>query len=579
MYSLLTQLVRGLVREDSRKPHFYHLPRAFRELYNKYRPASEPKIEDLNETFLRVLAESKETYIIIDALDECSVEERKEVIRFLAELSQGCLSNTHILITSRREEDIEKLIRKRFDTENIVPIQNLRVNDDIRKHLQSCFEEDESLKEFSPELQTIVIEYLTEKADGVFRWVECQLITLKGLKSKSRKKDVERALNQLPKDLDETCNRMLQQIHESLHSNEACSVLKWLAFSKRDLKLNEVAEAAIFEPDPEHGHVSFDPGDRFGSPLEIRAILSGLVTVPGLDYSSRLGVDTGSGQDEIISFAHFSVKEYLESDRVKPEVFRLLETHQWFILESCLAYIHHYDTKKSEEAGSGEYPLLLYACKYWPHHAVELCCGRNQYIKETPVKRLAELLTEFNGPTLTLTTRVALRLQRHPFRKILQSALLDWLKYLEDENTFTEPAFDFEGESALTEPTFDFEGYIALHLASSIGGESLVKLLLDCKANVNREDGNDRTALHYAAQSGHERVVELLIQKGTHIEIKDTNGATPLACAIENGSEAVIKLLLAIDARVDYDYKPSVSELNPCVRSMANTTVLRRCRE
>jgi Ankyrin repeats (3 copies) len=542
LYSLLIQLVRGLVREDPRRPGRYYLPRAFRQLYKAYQPASEPKIEDLKTTFLDVLRESKRIYIIIDALDECALrkdrKDRKEVIEFLAELSCA-RSNTHILITSRQEEDIRNAISK-LSSKRIVPIQDPQVDDDIWNYLQIRMAKDFQSEIWSPELKLKVIKHLTDKADGVFRWVECQLITLSQIE---RECDVEEVLRQLPKDLDETYSRMLIRINEGLYARQARTILKWLSFSSRPLKLDEVAEASIFDYNSgssEDDLVSFDPKKRFPNLQRIRDILSGLVTVSGIDDEA-----TGTDKGGIVSFAHFSVKEYLECDRVNPKEFRLLERDsQWFILKSCLAYIHHYDTTSSEGADSEKLPLLLYACKYWPHHAIALCCDKDQ----APIRGLTELLTKLNGPTLIMSTRVALGRENRQFH-VLSSVLHDWLKERDDENSLTKVQIDFENPSALSS-------------ACGMGEKGLVKLLLDCGVNVNVKEAG-RTPLHYAALSGDEAVVELLLRNGEEIENKDYGRGTPLAYAIEKGSEAVSRLLLAIGAKVHYYYMPAVSEPNP----------------
>jgi hypothetical protein len=606
MYSLLIQLVSSLCREDPQHPNQYHLPRAFRDLYNKYQPARDPMIEDLNATFLGVLTESKDTYIVVDALDECPQKDRTEVVKFLAELSCDERSNTHILITSRREEDIENEISKISGEKRIVPMQNSQVNDDIRRHLENRMAEDFNFKKWSHELQKEVIKHLTENAYGVFRWVECQLVTLG---PKWREKDVRLALKQLPKDLDATYHRMLSQIETDGYVDEAHAVLKWLACSNRPLKLSEVAEAAIFEPslDPEDSLVSFDPKNRFPHLRDIRAILSGLVTISGIDDQSRLddGEKDNADQNRVITFAHFSVKEYLVCDRVIPE-FQLRETDdQWFILRSCLTYIHYYDTKASEVSGLERCPLLLYACKYWWHHAIALRCDKDQ---------LTALLAELHGAALTLSIRVALGTKVDPPDKVLSSVLNNWLKDLDGKGLFTELTFDFEsdralhsasfmGEEALVKLMLDAganvnwgdhdnrsEGYLAtaLHLAAKKGHEATVRLLLEYKADVNAKDNAERTALHLAAAEGHEAVVglllehkadvdaktkgkwtalhiaaghghgaviSLLLKNGADIEMKDFSGGTPLAAAIDNGSEAVIKLLLAKGAKVDCLYR------------------------
>ena len=162
---------------------------------------------------------------------------------------------------------------------------------------------------------------------------------------------------------------------------------------------------------------------------------------------------------------------------------------------------------------------------------------------------MAELLTIHKGPTLILSTRVVLGLKNHQFQEMLSFILRYWLKNLEGGNSFTKLQFDIEGDSAL-------------HSASCISEKGLVKLLLNCRADVNKADYDRRVALHHAAGNGHGQVVEQLLQTGADIEKKDYGGGTPLASAIEKGYDVVIKLLLMKGAKIDYDYIPNVSDLH-----------------
>ncbi|KAH0557143.1 hypothetical protein GP486_005066 [Trichoglossum hirsutum] len=581
--SLLTQFVHSLVRGDPQRHNHYHLPRAFRELYNQYQPSSEPKIEDLKATLLSVLAESKKTYIVIDALDECPrPEDRENTIEFFMDLLQDARSSTHILITSRQEKDIEDTVREASEKNGIylrrVPIKNSRVNADIRRHLQTRMTTDSRFRRWPDKIKEDVTEQLAEKAEGVFRYAECQLISLR---LAEREKDIEEALKQLPKDLDETYSRMLSHPSITKYADEVYAILQWLAYSNRPLRLSEAAEAVVFTSDR-----SLDSGDnpksvdlrnRFPSPQRIRAILSGLVTVSGPGCQTRFGdEETDAGQDGTITFAHFSVKEYLECDRVEPKRFRLLESDaQWFILKSCLVYIHYYDTKTAK-VDPERYPLLLYSCKYWPRHALALCCDKDQRIINTPVQRLTELRTKLNGPTLTLSTKVALSDMYHPTHKVLTPTLKSLpspkMSTSPSSQRFKDPWGDF-----FIEPIFDFDSDSALHSASCMGNKELVKLLLDGGVGINGVDRWRRVALHHAVGNGHGPVVEQLLQNGADIEMKDYTGSTPLTSAIENGCEVVCELLVMKGAKVDYVYIPEVSYSSSGEESTADASLPGHC--
>ena len=60
--------------------------------------------------------------------------------------------------------------------------------------------------------------------------------------------DVEKALKLLPKTLDETYERILQSIPDNRKS-DAIRILQWLIFSARPLRIEEVAELLVSNPD------------------------------------------------------------------------------------------------------------------------------------------------------------------------------------------------------------------------------------------------------------------------------------------------------------------------------------------
>ncbi|KAF8535856.1 hypothetical protein BDD12DRAFT_808232 [Trichophaea hybrida] len=83
---------------------------------------------------------------------------------------------------------------------------------------------------------------------------------------------------------------------------ETLRSLMWLAFSERPLRIEELAEAIVLNPQSDP---YFDPEERFPDPHNILRILGSLVTIsPSPDAAEK------------IRLTHFSVKEYLLSSRI-----------------------------------------------------------------------------------------------------------------------------------------------------------------------------------------------------------------------------------------------------------------------
>lgn len=83
-----------------------------------------------------------------------------------------------------------------------------------------------------------------------------------------------------------------------------------------------------------------------------------------------------------------------------------------------------------------------------------------------------------------------------------------------------------------------------LHVAASIGHESVVRVLLDRGASVNVEDNSNRTPLHGTALSGHQVLAALLLDRGASINAETRDNLTPLHCAAQGGHESVVRMLL-----------------------------------
>src|SRR5277367_4568341 len=102
-----------------------------------------------------------------------------------------------------------------------------------------------------------------------FRWVECQLTTLR---SKRSLKAVKDALRQLPNGLEETYDRILNNIHEDDQKAARC-VLQLLSVSYRPLTIDEIAEAIIVDCEEQQ----VDADLRLRDPYEILEIFPSLV--------------------------------------------------------------------------------------------------------------------------------------------------------------------------------------------------------------------------------------------------------------------------------------------------------------
>lgn len=105
--------------------------------------------------------------------------------------------------------------------------------------------------------------------------------------------------------------------------------MKWLANSFRPLSIKELAEVFILDPGKP---IPFDENGRLLSAEDVLNYLPGLVVKSAAKYTGKIQ----------IRFAHFSIKEYLSSDRIHEAQLlfsvRDQSSSHLHIAESCLAY-------------------------------------------------------------------------------------------------------------------------------------------------------------------------------------------------------------------------------------------------
>lgn len=120
-----------------------------------------------------VIAGFDDVFIIVDALDECpnGDQERSKFFGILEDMLSWNFDQLHVLITSRREIDIQESFETISTTTEegeaqIINIQGSHIQHDIQKFLKHSLE-GRRFRFWKPELKEDVKKYLTSKADGM----------------------------------------------------------------------------------------------------------------------------------------------------------------------------------------------------------------------------------------------------------------------------------------------------------------------------------------------------------------------------------------------------------------------------
>jgi hypothetical protein len=110
-------------------------------------------------------------YLVIDALDECPSTSslsspREKLLSFLEDLVEAKLPNLRLCVTSRPEVDIEAII-KPLAFRSVSLHDECGQKDDIIKYIESTVNRNKNMQNWSPEHRQLVVDVLTEKADGM----------------------------------------------------------------------------------------------------------------------------------------------------------------------------------------------------------------------------------------------------------------------------------------------------------------------------------------------------------------------------------------------------------------------------
>lgn len=137
------------------------------QLYAAYDDGrKQPEIKSLIATFCSMMEVSKNARVLLDALDQCDIKLRKDLLDWLVSLPTVKL---HLILTSRKEYDIETALVKWIAAGSIVPILTDPVDEDIRTVIRFRLANDEGLQRWQSrkavceEIET----KLMEKADGM----------------------------------------------------------------------------------------------------------------------------------------------------------------------------------------------------------------------------------------------------------------------------------------------------------------------------------------------------------------------------------------------------------------------------
>ncbi|GAT27144.1 hypothetical protein RIB2604_02108290 [Aspergillus luchuensis] len=499
-------------------------------------PDTKTLIEYLH-SILSVLELQKDVFIVLDGLDEVPKEsqdrERHKLLELIKRLAQSGLSNLHILLVSKNEEDIRDCLRGHLKDILVETDVAEGLEIDIRNYIDTTMQHGDGISDLPVSLKSRIRTRLTEGAKKNFLWATSLVQEIRECRKDPKK--IEAKLNEVPISMVAIYEKHLSSVN-AIDGKFLRSMFIWLLRQLRPLTQEEIASA-----------VGLHDADAVYEICTGRWVTQSTQTLTINRKSKKC--------DRVLRFAHLSAKEYLET-QVRLGQHSLIsqflcseEQAHFEITQRCLDVLLQ-SLKAGDTASANRFELTLrsYAAEYWFQHY-----------------QLFEKADGMANERALLQGRI-----RGLFRSEQFDNWLDWLEPGDQSMTGKDGA---QAESrrqrrgsrihyALklnlgpvveeliqTDPkdlnTRNADGETILQVAVYRGYKQIVADLLT-HVNVNAEKGPHGTALYVASAQGHHSITEMLLNSKAKVTgTEDGTLGNPLHVAAYCGNSSIVSLLLA----------------------------------
>ncbi|KAH6898097.1 hypothetical protein B0T10DRAFT_577585 [Thelonectria olida] len=287
--SILSTLCAQLALQDEKA--FKFLEEYYDELKSGYQVVFEPSTKRLTEVLHQMCALYGRVYFVIDGLDECG-DHVEATVRSLVDLTLSQSNEIISLALVSRDEipirhQVESLFRNVEIEAHTEDIQHY-VASELRQRISSG-----RLRLRDLALEDQILTKLVNEAQGMFRWVTCQLDHICELPTDRSRRE---ALDKLPPTLPATYERILMRIERydgAVKQLVQRTLLLIHSSLRRPLTFPQICEAISIDTDSD---TLFDDG--IVQEQEVLRWCGSLIRT--------------SKNGSTIEFAHFTVQEYLQ---------------------------------------------------------------------------------------------------------------------------------------------------------------------------------------------------------------------------------------------------------------------------
>lgn len=561
---IITAFIKQLCRRKGRVPK-----QLLDSFHSNSRNDTRPKFRDYVEQFDIMIRSFAQVFVIIDALDECKEEPRRLILDLIwdAKRKFPCIK---FFVTSRPEKEISSFFTKRW-----VSIIRVDAKKDIKAYLSGRLHglfqparpsgkpRAQTLTIQDPAMKEEILRKLVALAGGHFLWAKLQLDNLCLQKNE---KDIRKELDSLPRGLDGTYSRIMDQIEEQPESLRilARKCLMWVFNARQPLTLFELRDAVAAD----ENHVTGQDLVNVKYDYTMADLMECCRNLLDSEYPFHRDKLDGRA---IVRPMHYTVKKFFDQrsasslggQRYPPQQGPPIEAK---MAKICLKYLElvclNNGPKKSFDdviallAGK-HYPLAWYCARYFDEHLISA-------VTMTP-NLLGKVTLLLSMGHQALAAVLQLRLQEQPFSKE-NFEKIDWPVNAKTIIVLTR-LFEIPSVRQNTEwRDLKIHPY-ALHQACSNRFDAGVKRLLDMGHDPNLEDGSQKTPLSIAVKKNDLQSARLLLECGA-LPDKETLGFWPaIGVAALTGDIELVKLLIEFDVDVSCEGSKRASALYMATRN------------
>ncbi|KAK1613485.1 hypothetical protein BDP81DRAFT_336975 [Colletotrichum phormii] len=561
---------------------FYYQPLLIRQAMAAFEKNGEKLQTEVDELWRIFIAAGKDDQAVsvtcvLDALDECCLDDRRKLIQFLTNFHNHPTMSTRkfqlkFLITSRPYQDIETEFR------NIPEPQTIRLageesNADISEEINLVIRHEVATAGhklgISQEVQDMLQKKLFSVPHRTYLWLHLVMDEISHRQVWPKSAFIK-TINTLPTKVEDAYENILGRLNPN-QRGEAQTLLHIVLAARRPLTLLEMAVAFQLAPDSPvaQAHKDLDLNST-NLKLHIRQLCGLFVFI----NDDRIYLIHQTAKEFLTrqDFSDYSIENCWRRSLYRPD-------SDTIMTQICVQYLSFGDIqdgrfradRREPDTDATEYPFLEYSAIHWPSHSREA-----NHMKEGLQKQILRLYNtqnqRFKGWVSIFWQKHYQYLAKDGLNSVHLAALnghdevLSRLLASDDtalnsrDGTGQTPLIwgSFEGRQKTVQMLFDKGADVnarggpygnALKAASYRGHDNIVQMLLDKGADVNAQGGYYGNALQAASYRGHDNIVQMLLDKGADVNAQGGTYGNALQAASEGGHNNIVQMLL--DKRAD----------------------------